>query len=183
MARSPRGEIPGGVYHVTARGNRRQAIFLGDDDYAYFLRLATDVVTRLRWRWHAYCLLPNHYHLVIETPKGNLSAGMHRLNGVYAQWFNRRHDVDGHLFQDRFHCVAVEVTWHLLELARYVALNPVRAGLCGHPSEWRWSSYTATVGTARRSPVLETKWLLSQFGTTPARARERFIAFVHEGAT
>lgn len=163
---------------MTARGNRRQEIFRDDRDRRRFLRLLGHVVATLRWRCHAYCLMPNHYHLVVETPNADLSIGMHRLNSLFAQWFNRRHDVDGHLFQGRFHSVLVESEWHLLELCRYVPLNPVRGGLCAHPGEWPWSSYRATVGRTAPPRFLSVMEVLDHFGPTVQRAREAFRVFV-----
>ncbi len=178
MPRQHRIQVAGGIYHVTARGNRRQAIFCDDTDYARFLELLNLVVSRYGWRCHAYCLMPNHVHLVVETPEPNLSAGMQRLNGTYAQWFNLRYGYSGHLFQGRFYGELVESTYHLLELARYVVLNPVRAGLCRDASGWRWSSFRAFVGDARRAAFLTVTWLLSQFGRDLGRAREAFRQFV-----
>jgi REP element-mobilizing transposase RayT len=164
---------------VTARGNRRQQIFSDDHDRARFVELLAEVVAQTGWRCHGFCLMPNHYHLLVETPEPNLSVGMYRLNGLYAQWFNRRHEVDGHLFQRRFHSVLVESNWHLVELCRYIVLNPVRAGLCAHPREWRWSSYRATIGVgARRPSFLTLDWLLAQFGRRTAQARASYRGFV-----
>jgi putative transposase len=180
VARPPRLQIPGGIYHVTARGNRRQPIFLDEADYRRFLQILAVVVARLGWRCHAYCLMPNHYHLLIETPDANLSAGMQRLNGLYAQWFNRQHQFDGHLFQGRFHAVLVESNWHLLELSRYIVLNPVRAQLARDAGGWRWSSYRAATAATPRPAFLELTLLLEQFGREQARACEAFRIFVHD---
>ena len=159
-------------------GNRKQEIFLADRDMTTFLAVLSKVASASRWRCHAYCLMPNHYHLVVETPEANLSAGTHRLNSVYARRFNQRHGFEGHVFQRRFYSVLVEGTSHLIELSRYLALNPVRAGLCGHPGEWQWSSYRAMTGAATPARFLATDWLLSQFAATPERARKAFVAFV-----
>jgi REP-associated tyrosine transposase len=178
MPRPPRLQIAGGVYHVISRGNRRQAIFHDDTDYVRFLDALETVVNRLGWKCHAYCLMPNHFHLVIETPEPNISAGMQRLNSAYAQWFNRRYGYTGHLFQGRFYGQVVESTYHLLELARYVVLNPVRAGLCSNASGWKWSSYRAIVGEIKRAGFLTVGWLLGEFGRDPSRARETFRQFV-----
>jgi REP element-mobilizing transposase RayT len=139
------------LYHVTTRGVRRQAIFVDDIDRRRFLELLADVVDRFGLICLGYCLMENHYHLVIETPEANLSAGMHRLNGLYAQRFNRRHDFEGHVFERRFHAELVTSTAHLLELSRYVPLNPVRAGTCRDAAGYRWSSFRATVGDAPRA--------------------------------
>lgn len=163
---------------MTTRGNRRQAIYFDDFDRRQFTTLLTRVVEALDWRCHAFCLMPNHYHLLLETPEPNLSAGMQRLNGVYARTFNWIHGFEGHLFERRFRCVVVERESQVLELARYVELNPVRAGLCDHPADWPWSSYRALVGLANPPAFLTCDWLLSLFGSDRRRAQTQFAAFV-----
>jgi REP element-mobilizing transposase RayT len=168
------------VYHVTARGNRRELIFRSDEDRNRFLLLLADVIRRLSWTCHGFCLMPNHYHLVVETSNPDLSHGMHRLNSGYAHWFNARHDLTGHLFQGRFHSVLVETDWHFLELVRYLALNPVRAGLCSSPEGWPWSSYGA-FGSDERIAELATSRVLGYFGRRPGEARRALRAFVHDG--
>jgi REP element-mobilizing transposase RayT len=179
VPRGPRVQPAGGIFHVTARGNRRQEIFVDDQDRVQFLALLAVVVARLGWRCHAYCLMTNHFHLLVETPVESLSLGMQRLNGAYAQAFNRRHGYDGHLFQGRFHSVAVESDWHLFELSRYIVLNPVRAGLCAHPGAWRWSSYRALVARPANAPAgQELDGLLAQFADDARLARQRYEAFV-----
>lgn len=180
MPRPPRIQVAGGIYHVTARGNRKQPIFLDERDRQQFLTILGLVISRRRWRCHAYCLMPNHFHVVVETPDPDLSDGMRALNGAYAQWFNRRHGLSGHLFQGRFHAVLVETDWHLLELSRYVVLNPVRANLCRDAGAWRWSSYRASVGAGRRPAFLTTDWVLEHFGQAPEQARAAFRRFVQE---
>lgn len=129
MARPLRLEFPGAIYHVTARGNARNAIFLDDEDRALFLGGLGEVVTRFGWLCHAYCLMDNHYHLLIETPEGNLSLGMRQLNGIYTQRFNQRHGCVGHVFQGRFKAIVVDRDSYLLELCQYAVLNPIRAGM------------------------------------------------------
>ena len=178
MARSPRVQIPGGIYHVTTRGNRRQEIFKTDEDRQCFLNLLAGVVPRFGWRCHAYCLMRNHYHVLIETPEANLSAGMHLLNGRYAQLFNETHQLDGHLFQGRFRSALVESNWHLIQLSRYIVLNPVRAVLCPRPDDWRWSSYRAATAAEPVPTFLTIDWLLVQFDHDAVRARESFQEFV-----
>jgi REP-associated tyrosine transposase len=126
MARPLRLEFPGAIYHLTGRGNARQKIFFADPDRELFLDTFGGVVSRYGWICHAYCLMANHYHLLVETPKANLSLGMRQLNGVYTQAFNRRHKRVGHLFQGRFKAILVEKESYLLELCRYIVLNPVR---------------------------------------------------------
>ena len=126
MARPLRLEFPGAIYHLTSRGNARQKVFFTAGDRESFLNTLAGVVSRYHWICHAYCLMANHYHLLVETPKGNLSIGMRQLNGIYTQSFNRRHNRVGHLFQGRFKAIVVERDSHLLELCRYIVLNPAR---------------------------------------------------------
>jgi putative transposase len=180
MPRAPRLQIAGGLYHLTSRGNRRQPIFADDQDRRFFLGLVDIVVARLRWRCHSYCLMPNHYHLVAETPEPDLSRGMQELNSRYASCFNWRHGLDGHLFQGRFRSILIEREEHFLEAVRYVVLNPVRAGLCGSPEEWRWSSYRATLGLEPKPAFLSLEALLGRFGGVSAAGRPAFAAFVRE---
>src|SRR2546423_2819413 len=182
MPRSPRLQAPGTTYHLTTRGNRRQEIFTDTRDRLRFLQLLGQVVDLLGWRCHAYCLMTNHYHLLVQTLEADISSGMHRLNGVYAKWFNWRHDYAGHLFERRFHDELVEGHAHLLELTRYIVLNPVRAGITRTAGTWRWSSYDATVGKRQQPPFLTTSWVLSLFNDDPNRARELYADFVAAGA-
>jgi len=180
MPRRPRIVAAGATYHVVSRGNRRQPIFTDDHDRQLFLRVLDDVVTRHSWRCGAYCLLSNHFHLLVETPVAaeDLAQGMHRLNGRYAQWFNDRHEVVGHLFQGRFHSTLIEREGHLLEVIRYVFLNPVRAGACERPDDWRWSSFPMTLGNAPAQGFLTLEMVLNLFSADLRRARKRLAAFV-----
>jgi REP element-mobilizing transposase RayT len=146
MARPRRIELAGGIHHVTVRGNRRQAIFLEDRDRAFVLRELEDVCRVHDWTWLSYCLMTNHGHFVVETRRPTLGDGMRQLAGRHAQAFNRRHASDGHLFQGRYGSVLVRSDTHFAQLLRYVALNPVAAGLCAGPSDWRWSSHSALLG-------------------------------------
>ncbi|HJS70311.1 MAG TPA: transposase [Gaiellaceae bacterium] len=182
MARALRTEFPGAVYHITSRGNARGRLFLDEADEKTFLRTLGRVVPDCRWLCHAYCLMPNHFHLVLETPRPNLAVGMRRLNSSYAQAFNQRRDRIGHVFQGRYRAILIEKEAHLLEVCRYVVLNPVRAKLCETAADWRASSYRATVGWEPARPFLSSAWILGQFGTTASRARERYRAFVAEGS-
>ncbi|MCX7193048.1 MAG: transposase [Proteobacteria bacterium] len=177
MARPLRIEYPGALYHVTSRGNGRAPIYLDDEDREQFLATYAEMTLRMNWRCHAYCLMDNHYHLLIETPEGNLSKGMRQLNGVYTQRFNRRHARTGHVFEGRYKAILVERDSHLKELCRYVVLNPVRAGMVKQPGQWRWSSYSATLGVAANPHWLERAWLLAQFGGDAAQ----YEKFVMEG--
>jgi REP element-mobilizing transposase RayT len=167
---------------VTARGNARQVIFVDDEDRERFLSVLAWVVDRFKWLCHAYCLMDNHYHLLIETPEPNLSAGMRQLNGVYTQHHNRRHARVGHLFEGRYKAIIVEKDSYLLELCRYIALNPVRAGARKTAGQWKWSGYRATAGTAQVPDFLTVEWTLSQFGRDKRGARDRYRRFVAEGA-
>jgi REP-associated tyrosine transposase len=181
MARQLRIEYPGAVYHVTSRGNEKKAIFKGDMDRETLLETLTQVNKRYNWLCHAYCLMNNHYHLIVETPDGNLSAGMRQLNGVYTQAFNKRHKRVGHLFQGRYKAILIQKDSHLLEVCRYVVLNPVRAKVVEKPEMWKWSSYQATCGRAKPHSSLTTEWILGQFGTTRNLAEKAYRQFVKEG--
>jgi len=139
------------------------------------------VSERFHWLCHAYCLMGNHYHLVIETPDGNLSKGMRQLNGVYTQAFNRRHHRVGHLFQGRFKGILVQKESHYLEVCRYVVLNPVRAKAVKQPREWAWSSYRATGGLAAVPRCLTVEEILSHFGQRRGSAQEKYREYVGEG--
>ncbi len=181
MPRPHRLQVAGGIFHITSRGNRRQPIFVDDGDRMTFLFLLQNACERFGWRCHAYCLMGNHYHLLVETPNPDLSAGVQLLNGWYAQKFNRRHGYKGHLFEGRFHSVLVESQHHLLELTRYIVLNPVRAGLCRHAHEWAWSSYRAVLDASPRPAFLEVRWLTLQFGSDDEQGRRRYATFVRDG--
>src|SRR5688572_19335291 len=146
MARPLRLHVPGMVYHVMSRGNGRQVIFTDDRDYERYLELLERSARRFGIRCVAYCLLGNHVHLVLQAGDIPISRMMQQLNSTFAQWFNRRHDRVGHVFQGRFKALLVETPRYLLRLLRYIALNPVAAGVTGTPDEWRWSSYRATIG-------------------------------------
>lgn len=181
MARPLRLEFPGAVYHVTARGDRQEPIFEQDEDRVTFLDLLAKEVTQQRWLVYAFCLMDNHYHLLLETPEPNLVKGMRRLNGVYTQAFNRRHDRVGHVLQGRYKSIVVDKDSHLLELTRYVVLNPVRAGLVQSPAQWPWSSYLPTAGKVTGPGWLAADRVLELFSTDQAQARRAYQRFVAEG--
>ena len=181
MSRPLRIELAGGLYHVTSRGDRREDIYLDDVDRADWIEVFAHVCKRFNWVCHAWCQMSNHYHIVVETPETNLSAGMRQLNGVYTQRFNRRHERVGHVFQGRFKGILVEKDSYLLELARYVVLNPVRAGMVNSAERWRWSSYHEMVGERVAPEWLQTDWILAQFGRQRKRAMEGYKRFVREG--
>lgn len=174
MARPLRLEFHGALYHLTSRGDHREPIFLDDADRKTFLDLLGKEVRQQGWICYAYCLMHNHYHLLIETPEPNLVQGMRRLNGVYTQAFNRRHGRVGHVFQGRYKAILVDKESYGLELCRYIVLNPVRAKLVQSPEVWRWSSYRATVGKAEVPDWLAVEKIRSFF---PGRGvYEQFVA-------
>ena len=181
MARPLRIEFPGALYHITSRGDRREPIFADDKDREKFLVTLAEVVKRFNWLCYAYCLMTNHYHLMIETPEANLSKGMRLLNGMYTQAYNRRHRQVGHLFQGRFKSILVDRDAYLVELSRYVVLNPVRAGMVKDSKSYRWSSYRATVGEVAVPTWLGADVLLAHFGKKRVDARRRYSQFVREG--
>ena len=181
MARPLRIEFPGGVYHITSRGDRREAIFLTEADRVLFLDLLGHAIDRFQWVCHAYCLMSNHYHLLIETPQANLSRGMRHLNGVYTQRFNRRHERVGQVFQGRCKAMVVQKDTPLLALCRSIVLNPVRAQLVKQAGEWPWSSYQATARQSHGPAWLTVEWILAQFAPTPQRAARAYRRFVAEG--
>ena len=181
MARPLRIEYDGALYNVTSRGNERKLVFKDDTDRNIFLDTLHKVTQRYNWLCHAYCLMNNHYHLVIETSDGNLSKGMRQLNGVYTQTFNKRHKRVGHIFQGRYKAILIQKESHLLEVCRYVVLNPVRAKTVTGAKEWRWSSYRATCGIDKPHPCLTTDWILGQFAKQKRTAEKKYKEFVEAG--
>ncbi|MGZ4359786.1 MAG: REP-associated tyrosine transposase [Gaiellaceae bacterium] len=179
MSRYPRLQIAGSLYHVTSRGNRGEPIYRTRRDARTFLDMLDTAIVSERWLCHAYCLMPNHYHLLVETPLANLSHGMHRVNRRYARWFNVQRDCKGHLFERRFHASLIETDGHLLESLRYIALNPVRAGLCLDPALWEWSSYRDLLleGTIT---IVHRERVLGLFGEGD-EGRKRLARFVADG--
>ena len=188
MSRPLRIEFPGALYHVTSRGDRREDIFFDDTDRAALLDVMAQGMARFDAQVLAYCLMGNHYHLVLHTRRANLSALMRHVNGVSTQAFNRRHGKVGHLYQGRFKAILVDREAYLLEVCRYVELNPVRAGMVTAPQDWAWSSYRAHVGLAPLAPWLDTLgllgYLLGRDAEKPADHRvaaRRYAALVTEG--
>ena len=181
MARPLRIEYPGAVYHVTSRGNEKKPVYRDDQDRENFLSTLDKVNKRYHWLCHAYCLMDNHFHLLIETSDGNLSIGMRQLNGVYTQAFNKRHRRTGHLFQGRYKAILIQKDSHLLEVCRYVVLNPVRSCLVEGPGQWRWSSYGATAGQEKPPACLTTSWVLRQFSSKKRKAETEYCRFVGLG--
>jgi len=181
MARPLRIEYPGAVYHITTRGNAQNNIFRDDQDRENFLDILNETVKRHNWLCHAYCLMNNHYHLLIETPEANLSLGMRQINGVYTQRYNKRHKQVGHVFQGRYKAILVDKENYLLELCRYVVLNPVRAGLVELPEHWQWGSYLPTAGFTEVPEFLTVDWILGMFGTNRQDAQRHYREFVRVG--
>jgi putative transposase len=180
MARPLRLEFAGALYHITSRGDHRDAIYMDDADRLGFLELLGDVCRQHNWRIHAYCLMSNHYHLLAETIEGNLSQGMRQLNGIYTQQFNRRHRRVGHVFQGRYKAILVEKESYLLTLARYIVLNPVRAIMVADVADWPWSSYAVMMG-ATSPPWLEVRLILADFASEINEARKQYRQFVLQG--
>jgi len=181
MARPLRIEFAGALYHVTSRGDGREDIYLDDGDRKHWLEVLGDVHDRFNWVMHAYCLMSNHYHLIVETPDGNLAQGMRQLNGVFTQRFNRAHQRVGHVFQGRYKSILVERDAYLLELARYVVLNPVRAQMVRTADEWPWSNYLATSGLSPAPNWLNVTWTLAAFGQRRGAAQRAYHQFVADG--
>ncbi|MBL8519542.1 MAG: transposase [Betaproteobacteria bacterium] len=188
MARPLRIEFPGAIYHVTSRGDRREPIFEDDDDRRAFLVQVGQAMERFDATVLGYCLMDNHYHLVIHTRRGNLSRLMQRLNGTYTQAYNRRHGKVGHLLQGRFKGILVDKDAYLLEVVRYVDLNPVRARTVRDPGNWPWSSYRAHAGKAQAPEWLDTDavhgYLLArdpQGAVDRRRAAQRYVSHVAAG--
>ena len=181
MARPLRIEFAGGLYHVTARGNAREDIYVDDDDRIAFLELLHKACNRYDWYCHAYCLMSNHYHLLIETGTPSLSKGMKYINGTYSQGYNRIHKRVGHVFQGRYKAILVEKDSYLLELSRYIVLNPVRARMVRSAKDWKWSSYRATAGYKENEPCLTKDWILSCFSDKKNLAEIRYREFVEAG--
>jgi putative transposase len=181
MPRPLRLQFAGALYHVTTRSNLGRVSFRADDERAQFLGVLETVVTQCGWSCRSYCVLSTHYHLLIATPNPDLSAGMQYLNGRYAQWANWRRNERSHLFEGRFKSVLVESDSHFLEVHRYIALNPVRAGLVRDPEDWPWSSLRATLGAEKPLSLLDVDAALGVFGRNRAVARRRLRRFIRDG--
>lgn len=180
MARKPRIHIPGGVYHVMLRGNGGEDIFFSDEDYSRLYLLLQAGVRRFRYRVHGFCCMTNHLHLVLQVSDIPLSQAMQNLSFRYTQWINRSRNRRGHLFQGRFKALLVDGDSYLLELVRYVHLNPVRCGLVRDPFEYPWSSHRAYLGE-EDLPWLTTDWVLGQLSGKRSEAQQRYAAFVQDG--
>jgi putative transposase len=179
MPRKPREWVAGGTYHVFTRGSNRHALFLYDGDRYDFLDLLAVVVERYELECLAFVLMSNHYHLLCRAPETSvISKALRDLNGTHSCRFNRRHGREAHAFRNRFGAVLQETTEQLVWTTRYILRNPVEAGLCGHPSEWPWSSFNATAGLAPPPPFLSTSGLVENFGPTRETAVANFVELV-----
>lgn len=178
MTRPLRIEYPGAYYHVTSRGNERKDIFRSNRDREKFLYYLETASKRYKAAIHAYCLMSNHYHLLLETPLGNLSQIMRHVNGAYTTYFNKKRERVGHLFQGRYKAILIDLDEYAKELSRYIHLNPVRAGIVNRPEEYGWSSYGAYVGEKKGPEWLVVGLILSCFGQNIASARRTYRDFV-----
>jgi REP-associated tyrosine transposase len=183
VPRPPRIDFPGCYWHVFPRGNNGESIVRGGLDLVALRAILGRVTVRQNWTLLTYCLMTNHFHLVLRSNEGNLSPGMQILNRGHAQLINKRHGREGHLFRNRFSAKAIETDEHLREACRYGVLNPWRAGLVADPSEWRWSSHRAVLGLERPPHWLAVGALLGLFGSEQSRAREAYRRFVADGMT
>jgi putative transposase len=181
LTKRTRSEFPGAIHHVSTRGNNGRMIFTEVGDQVRFLEILGLIAAQRGWICHAYCLMGNHYHLLLETPEPDLGAGMRHLNGRYAVWFNQRNGRKDHLFGERYHPEPVLTDEHLLQAVRYIALNPVAAGLCSRPEQWPWSSFNATIGEAPLPSFHKPELLLSFFGDDLGEAQAAFRRYVGEG--
>lgn len=182
MSRPLRLEFAGALYHVTSRGDRKEPIFLDDSDRLAWLDILGKACDRFNFVIYSFCQMTNHYHLMIETAEDNLSCAMRHLNGVYSQYFNRKHKLVGHLFQGRYKAILVEKETYLMELSRYIVLNPVRAGFSRMAEDWKWSSYAYMVTDGYSPDWLRTESLLAHFGPNRKQAVESYRRFVMDGA-
>jgi len=181
MPRSPRLVVPGGIYHVAPRGNDGRDIFVDDHDRRVHLELLERVVKKYRWVVFGYCLMRNHFHLLVQVPESNLSAGMQELLSEYSRRWNRKHGHSGHLFRNRFSHRPVTSDRHLMATARYIDLNPVHVRKKFRPEQWEWSSYRAHIGLSHAPAFLSISEFLPLFGPTPAKARAAYKRYVQKG--
>jgi REP element-mobilizing transposase RayT len=181
MARKPRRQFPGALYHVMSRGSLKQKIFLDNGDRLNFTEKLSEVVASYEWSCYAYCLIGNHFHLLLETPQANISSGMHMLNSDYCDYFKRKYDSVGHVLQGRYRSPLVDNEAYLMAIIRYIAINPVEAGLVSEQGQWRWSSYRAISGLDPAPDFLDVNYTLNLFSDDIEVARKAYIRFVSEG--
>lgn len=181
MSRPLRIEYPGAWYHVMNRGRRSEEIYTDAKDRESFIKVMQEAADQWNLRVSVYCLMSNHYHLLIQTPDGNLSRGMRHINGVYTQRFNRRHKKEGQLFRGRYKAVLVEANSHLLEVMRYIHRNPLRAGLVKTLMDYRWSSHEGYLSKAKKWSWLQKEDLLSMLEISRTKQRTAYVDFVSKG--
>jgi putative transposase len=181
MARPLRIQFPGAWYHMMNRGASRQRIFLNENDRKDFLNLLGETSDMFTIQIHAYCLLDNHYHLLIHTPQGNISRSMRHLNGVYTQRFNRKHGTDGSIFRGRFKAILIDADSYLLEVTRYIHLNPVRANIVGTPEQYPWSSHNAYLEKPQSLSWLLRDEVLGRFGEKLNQSIKSYREFIQAG--
>ncbi len=179
MARPLRIEYQGAFYHITSSGNEKRELFTNNNDREKFFSYCETASERYGAVIHACCLMSNHYHLLLETPLGNLSQIMRHLNGAYTAYFNNKHQRSGHLFQGRYQAIVVDSDEYAAELSRYIHLNPVRAGIVNSPGEYPWSSYQYYAGKRKKPEWLELDFVFSYFGKSTSLARKRYRQFVN----
>ncbi len=179
MARPLRIEYAGAFYHITSRGNERKDIFKNERDFERFLTYLETAVQRYKAVIHVYCLMSNHYHLLLETHRGNLSQIIRHINGAYTTYYNTKWQRAGHLFQGRYKAILVEADEYAGELSRYIHLNPVRAGITDRPEGYRWSSYQYYIGKNRIPKWLTVDYILSYFGRETTAAQKKYSEFVN----
>lgn len=183
MSRPLRIEYDGALYHITSRGNERNPIYREEGDYQRFLEILSELPQRYGVILHGYVLMGNHYHLLIETPKGNITKLMHYLNAIYTGYFNKKYSRVGHLFQGRYKGILIEKERYLLSVSRYIHLNPIRAMITERPEEYRWSSYPEYIGKGKKKGWLMSDWILGQYSRDESKAKRQYKAFVEEGLT
>jgi len=181
MGRQIRIEYEGAVYHVLSRGNERKEIFKDSDDKERFLSILAEYHDRYGVLIHSYVLMDNHYHVLLETPKANLVRVMHGLNSRYTGYFNKKYSRSGHLFQGRYKAIIVEKERYLVELSRYIHLNPIRAGMAESPEIYQWSSYIGFINKKKVLRWIEYKWILSSFSIVDTKSRRKYKEFVSNG--
>ena len=180
MSRLARGYLPAGTYHVTTRTAGPIPMFLDDDDRTRFCARLERTLRRRQWKCLAFCLMPTHYHLLLEVTENSLQAGMQELNWAYARRFNARHGRLGHLVGERYHCVLITTDRQMVRTARYIFRNPVKSGLCREPADWYWSSYRGTAGYDGGFRFVDPSKLLAYFGSEAPHSTEMLRAFVEE---
>lgn len=181
MARPVRIEYFGAVYHITSRTNAGSVLFADESDHQMFLDILRKVVHQFNWICYAYCLMNDHYHLIVETPKANLSKGMRQLNGLYVQFFNKKYKIDGSLFRSRYKAVLIQKNDCLLQACRHVVLNPVRIRAVEYPEQWKWSSYSFTCGREKAPDFLSSEWILIQLDARREEAQKKYRWYVLKG--